>query len=101
MLLSILVNQVATYCEPSRFSEKGIGFQVRLKNINASPTKKQKEEMEKIEEFILNTGTTKDVGRSNFTRFAKAVVRDTYRYDQVNFEKIFKKRFRKVRKICS
>lgn len=90
-IINTRANQVATYCEPSRFSEKGIGFQVRLKNINASPTKKQKEEMEKIEEFILNTGTTKDVGRSNFTRFAKAVVRDTYRYDQVNFEKIFKK----------
>lgn len=82
-------NQVATYCVPARYSEKGIGFQVRLKDINKKPSRRQQEDMKEIEQFLLNTGRNKDVTRGNFTKFAKTIVRDTYRYDQVNFEKVF------------
>jgi len=90
-IINTRANQVSMYCEPARYSEKGIGFQVRLKDINKKPSVTQKEEMERIEKFILQTGSTKDVSRGNFNTFVRKTVRDTFRYDQVNFEKVFSK----------
>lgn len=90
-------NQVSMYCEPARYSEKGVGFQVRLKDISKKPSARQKREMEEIEKFLLRTGSSRDVSRDNFTSFVKKIVRDTYRYDQVNFEKVFSKSGRFIR----
>lgn len=91
-------NQVAMYCQPSRFSEQGIGFKVRMKDSNEEPGRQQKEEIKRIEDFLLNTGQDKDVDRDSFQNFCKKVVRDTYIYDQVNFEKIFNKKTNKLNK---
>lgn len=88
-IINTRANQVASYCEPARYSDKGIGFHVRLRDVNKEPSARQVREMEAIEKFILNTGINKDVIRGNFTNFAKKIVRDTYTYDQVNFEKVF------------
>ncbi|WRW34608.1 portal protein [Staphylococcus phage CF5] len=85
-------SQVAMYCQPSRYSEKGLGFEVRLRDLDAEPGRKEKEEMKRIEEFIVNTGSDKDVDRDSFQMFCKKIVRDTYIYDQVNFEKVFNKK---------
>ncbi|BBI90199.1 phage protein [Staphylococcus phage MR003] len=82
-------NQVSTYCKPARYSERGVGFEVKLKDLDATPGIKEKEQMKRIEEFILNTGTDKDIDRDSFQEFCKKIVRDTYTYDQVNFEKVF------------
>lgn len=87
-------NQVAMYCQPARYSEKGLGFEVRLRDLDAEPGRKEKEEMKRIEDFIVNTGRDKDVDRDSFQTFCKKVVRDTYIYDQVNFEKVFNKKIR-------
>lgn len=84
-------NQVAMYCQPARYSEKGLGFEVRLRDLDAEPGRKEKEEMKRIEDFIVNTGKDKDVDRDSFQTFCKKIVRDTYIYDQVNFEKVFNK----------
>lgn len=81
-------NQVSLYTSPVRYSEKGQGFKVRLKDIGSKPTKEQEEEMQKIEKFLLNTGVGKDSTRDTFNEFVRKLVRDTYTYDQVNFEKI-------------
>ena len=85
-------NQVAMYCQPSRYSERGLGFEVRMRDLEAEPGKKEKEEIKRIEEFILNTGRDKDVDRDSFQTFCRKIVRDTYLYDQVNFEKVFNKK---------
>lgn len=88
-IINIRSNQVSLYCKPVRYSDKGLGYEIRLKDIDAEPTKAQIEEMKYIEEFLSNTGDTKDVGRDSFLTFVKKLVRDTYVYDQVNFEKVF------------
>ena len=81
-------NQVSLYTSPVRYSEKGQGFKVRLKDIGSKPTKEQEEEMQKIERFLLNTGVDKDSTRDTFNDFVRKLVRDTYTYNQINFEKI-------------
>ncbi|BCK59759.1 portal protein [Staphylococcus phage vB_SauH_DELF3] len=81
--------QVSLYCQPARYSEKGVGFEVIVKDLDQTPGIKEKEQMKRIEEFILNTGTDKDIDRDSFLEFCKKIVRDTYTYDQVNFEKVF------------
>lgn len=86
-------NQVSLYSQPARYSEKGQGFEIRLKDIKATPTEQEEKEMARIEDFLLNTGKDKDENheRDTFLNFLKKVVRDTYIYDQVNFEKVFDK----------
>lgn len=84
-------NQVAMYCQPARYSEKGMGFEVRLRDLTETPGAKEKEEIKRIENFLLNTGKDKDVDRDSFQMFCKKIVRDTYIFDQVNFEKVFSK----------
>lgn len=85
-------NQVSMYCQPARYSEKGLGFEVRLRDLTKEPGRKEQEEIKRIEEFLLNTGTKKDVDRDSFQMFCKKIVRDTYIFDQVNFEKVFNKK---------
>lgn len=82
-------NQASMFCRPSRYSEKGVGFQVRLKDLGDEPNRNQQAMIKRIEKFILNTGEGVDVDRDSFTTFVKKLIRDTYRYDQVNFEKVF------------
>ncbi len=95
IILNAIVNtrssQVSMYCRPSRQTDKGVGFEVTLKDKNAVPTGDDIKTMIKIEEFLLNTGANVDITRDNFTSFVKKIIRDTYRYDQVNFEKVFDK----------
>lgn len=88
-IINTRANQVSLFCQPSRYSEKGVGFQVRLRDINLEPNQYQASTIRKIESFILNTGDGVDTNRDSFTDFAKKLVRDTYRFDQVNFEKVF------------
>lgn len=96
-VINTRANQVAMFTQPSRYSEKGVGFQIRLKDIGLKPNRNQKATIERIETFILNTGTGVDIDRDSFTAFTKKLVRDTYRYDQVNFEKVFDKNGKLVR----
>ena len=94
-------NQVSMYCQPARYSEKGLGFQVRMRDFNKEPGRQQKEEIKRIEEFLLNTGKDKDIDRDSFQNFCRKIVRDTYIFDQVNFEKIFNKKTNKLEKFIA
>lgn len=94
-------NQVSMYCQPARYSEKGLGFQVRMRDFNKEPGRQQKKEIERIEEFLLNTGKDKDIDRDTFQNFCKKIVRDTYIFDQVNFEKVFNKKTNKLEKFIA
>lgn len=94
-------NQVSMYCQPARYSEKGLGFQVRMRDFNKEPGRQQKKEIERIEEFLLNTGKDKDIDRDTFQNFCRKIVRDTYIFDQVNFEKVFNKKTNKLEKFIA
>lgn len=96
-IINTRANQASTFCQPSRYSDKGVGFQVRLKEVGEEPNKNQKAQIKRIEKFILNTGEGKDLDRDSLTTFVKKVIRDTYRYDQVNFEKVFDKNGKFIR----
>lgn len=95
IILNAIINtrasQVARYCQPTRYTNDGMGFAVTLKDKNVAPTEAELKEMKRIEEFIMNTGDTVDITRDTFLNFCKKIVRDTYRFDQVNFEKVFDK----------
>lgn len=91
-IINIRSNQVSLYCKPVRYSDKGLGYEIRLKDSDLEPTKEQLATMREIEDFLNNTGDTKDVTRDSFLTFVKKFVRDTYVYDQVNFEKVFDRR---------
>lgn len=88
-IINTRANQVSMFARPSRFSEKGQGFVVRLKDINDKPTPSQEKKIRQIEQFILNTGDNVDETRDSFVTFCKKLTRDTYMYDQVNFEKVY------------
>lgn len=88
-IINTRANQVSLYCRPARYSEQGVGYRVRLKDINEEETRNDKAQIKRIEQFLENTGTEHSVSRDTLTAFVKKMVRDTYRYDQVNFEKVF------------
>ena len=88
-IINTRANQVSMFGRPARYSEKGQGYRVRLKDISSKPNARNKKEMKEIEAFLENTVATSSSNRSSFVEFLKKVVRDTYIYDQVNFEKVF------------
>ncbi|AID17364.1 hypothetical protein [Listeria phage LMTA-148] len=90
-------NQVSMYCKPARHSEKGVGFEVRLKDLDKKPTSHDEATIKRIESFIEKTGIDNDINRDSFSSFVKKIVRDTYMYDQVNFEKVFNRNQNMVR----
>lgn len=90
-IINTRANQVSMYCKPARNSEKGVGYEVRLRDIEQEPSTHDLANIKRIESFLENTGQFKDQNRDTFTKFCKKIVRDTYMYDQVNFEKVFAK----------
>lgn len=90
-IINTRANQVSMYCKPARNSETGVGYEIRLKEIEAEPTSHDVANIKRIESFLENTAVFSDQNRDNFTAFCKKLVRATYMYDQVNFEKVFDK----------
>lgn len=86
-IINVRSDQVAMYCQPTRYSKRGMGFEVRLKDLNKEPGANEKKEIERIEEFINNTSHDYEIDRDTFYDFCKKIIRDTLIYDQVNFEK--------------
>jgi HK97 family phage portal protein len=87
-VINTRVNQVSTFTQPSRFSEDGLGYKIRLRDPNAVPTEGQQEVIASIESFIENCGYKKDNARDNFDTFIRKIVRDSLTYDQSTFEVI-------------
>lgn len=85
-IISTRVNQVSTFSQPARFTKDKVGFEIVLRDPNASPTKEQKALMLAIESFIENCGFSYDSGRDNFDTFLRKVTRDSLVYDQLCFE---------------
>lgn len=91
-IINTRVNQVSSYCTPARYSDKGVGYEVRLKDPLKDPSTHDKASMKRIEDFLEHTGKDKkDFTRDNFRTFVKKIVRDRLIYDKINFELIYDK----------
>ncbi|AYJ75702.1 putative portal protein [Bacillus phage BSP18] len=91
-IINTRVNQVSLFCTPARFSDRGIGYEVRLKDPLETPSTHDKKRMKEIEDFLEHTGVDKkDFTRDTFRTFVKKIIRDRLTYDKINFELIYDK----------
>jgi len=89
-IINTRVNQVSTFCTPARYNDKGIGYEVRLKDPLKKMTSHDEKNIERIESFLEHTGKdTDDFTKDNFATFVKKLVRDRLTYDKINFELIY------------
>lgn len=85
-VINTRVNQVSAFSKPARFSEDGIGYKIRLRDPQATPSTEQKEVMAAIELFLENCGFNDNSDRDDFDTFLRKIVRDSLTYDQMCFE---------------
>ncbi|ALA46744.1 HK97 family portal protein [Bacillus phage Smudge] len=91
-IINTRVNQVSMFCTPSRYSTKGVGYEVRLKDPLKNPSKAEEAKIKDIETFLEYTGVDNgDLTRDTFRTFIKKITRDRLIYDKVNFELIYNK----------
>ncbi len=81
-------NQIRTFGQPQpdKYSH---GFKIVLRNEEAQPTAEDKEQIDLLEKWILNTGSTDDRPekyKRTFSEFLTLIVRDILTYDQVSIE---------------
>jgi len=86
------VNQAASFAVP-QFDKYKVGFKVRLRDIDKTPTKAELEEASEIEKFLLYCGVPETFDdtpelkrRDNFETFVRKICRDSLTFDQINFE---------------
>lgn len=85
-VIATRINQISTFTKPKRFSVDGVGFEIRLRDPQEVPTKKQQEVIRSIETFLENCGYTNDNETDDFDTFIRKIVRDSLTYDQACFE---------------
>ena len=66
-IINTRADQVSMYCQPARYTQRGKGFRVRLKDLTKLPGANEKKEMERIEDFITNTSTKFDIERGEYS----------------------------------
>lgn len=89
-IINTRVNQVSLFCTPARYSDRGIGYEVRMKDPLQTPSSHDKSKIRQIEEFLQHTGRDKkDFTRDTFRTFVKKLIRDRLTYDKINFELIY------------
>src|SRR5437764_1132930 len=89
-IINTRVNQVSLFCAPARYSEKGVGYEVRMKDPLESPSSHDMANIKRIEEFLDHTGKAKDdYSRDGFRTFIKKIIRDRLIYDKINFELVY------------
>jgi HK97 family phage portal protein len=85
-VINTRINQVSSFTKPSRYNTDNLGFQIRLRDPNATPTDEQMQIISALELFIEHCGYNKDNDRDDFDTFIRKVVRDSLTYDQLTFE---------------
>lgn len=85
-VINTRINQVSSFTKPSRYNTDNLGFQIRLRDPNATPTDEQMRVISALELFIEHCGYNKDNDRDDFDTFIRKVVRDSLTYDQLTFE---------------
>jgi HK97 family phage portal protein len=89
-IINTRVNQVSMFCTPARYSDKGVGYEVRMKDPLKTMSSHNKADIERIENFLEHTGKDKnDFTQDTFRTFVKKLVRDRLTYDKINFELIY------------
>lgn len=87
-VLNTRVNQISAFTRPKRYTQDGVGFEIKLRDPDKSPTEEQIEVIRALELFIENCGYKKDISRDDFDTFVRKIVRDSLTYDQLCFEVI-------------
>ena len=87
-IINTRANQVTEYAHRASADDNGMGYQVRLKNGD-KPTKEQQKKIDYAERYIERMGVDYSPIRDDFTSFLRKLVRDTYTYDQVNYENTY------------
>jgi hypothetical protein len=77
--------QVLLFSEPAH-DENQPGFTIRLRDRDASPSKKQRTKCRDMEEWIQNTGSSQALIKDGFGSFLEKSVDDSLVYDQHAFE---------------
>lgn len=85
-IITTRINQVSNFTKPSRFSKDGLGFEIKTRDPNKVPDKKEKDIILAIELFLENCGFDDDNNRDSFDDFVRKVIRDSLTYDQCAFE---------------
>lgn len=89
-IVNTRVNQVSLFCTPARYSDRGIGYEVRMRDPLENPSSHDKVKIKQIESFLEHTGNvTDDFTRDGFRTFVKKIIRDRLTYDKINFELIY------------
>ena len=91
-ILQLRINQVAASCMPQPDKYK-LGYKVRLRDHEKTPSKADKSKSKEIEQFILACGVPENFDdtperkrRDNFETFLRKISRDALTFDQINFE---------------
>lgn len=87
-IINTRANQVTAFARRATLDDSGIGYRVRLKTAG-DPTEAQKKMISRVENYIDNMGVDYNPTRDNFASFLRKLVRDTYTYDQVNYENTY------------
>jgi len=85
-IIETRINQVASFCVPQE-DEGQIGYQIRLRDREATPTKADKAKSREISNFVFNCGDNRAVGfQMDFEHLTRQVIRDSLILDQLNIE---------------
>jgi len=87
-IINTRLNQIAAFSRVPR-SRYGMGFRIERMGGRKMSTQ-DKNQAHKLEQFFLNCGVgSAAYKRDYFEQFLKKIGRDRFRYDQINFERVF------------
>lgn len=85
-ILQTRINQVAGFAVPQK-DRYSMGFRVKLRDSERTPTAEDKKWMQQMESLILRTGVTDNPrGRDNFETFLRKLTHDSLLYDAMPVE---------------
>jgi hypothetical protein len=84
-IITTRLNQMAAFCNPQQ-DQYTMGFQVRLRDQKARPSKRVQSQLEQLELRMMQCGNDYDIDRDNFETFTRKIMWDSLCYDQANWE---------------
>jgi hypothetical protein len=88
-IINTRLNQLSSFARVPR-SRYGMGYRVEKKGSGGKMSSFDKNRAQKLEQFFENCGEgSAAYKRDYFEQFLKKIGRDRFRYDQVNFERVF------------
>lgn len=85
-VITTRVNQISTFSQPARFTNDGIGYQIRLRDPKRTPSDMERRVILALESFLENCGFNYNPARDSFDAFLRKTVRDSLTFDQLCFE---------------